>query len=569
MRHNVGILLNGYQFPVTANLESALRHTRHLLSHRMLWVDAICINQQDISEKERQISIMHQIYDQAERVIVWLGPAGDAGELGMTFAETLYSWVDNRRQWIEDELHFKQFLELDGTLSGIYRELLVPALFASWTALFHILCRRWWSRAWILQELLVARDVTVFCGSSNIPWSIMVVAISVCWNVDYYYTDSRIEIESPDGQAISHHMSRCYGLAAARVRRLEDDPRRALQPKDLDSWLVENRDRFCSLPHDKIYSVIGLLNPAIREKIRPDYTSPITTLYKFVVKRYVEASSRLSIICSSQHSAWQRDEPSWMPDWGRSLRAVPFTTQGQCRLQNSPLFDAAVATFSRDLNNLTVRGTCLGKIKQTDLEFSIFNDLRKGWRNYDSGETMTETAHARIDHRRLRDYGEGGWWWFPDTAQTLFKPAFDTLSVDHPELHRHRVLHLFLDMVHLRLSPTLSDWYKRHNKQSTTLLFSTQESALFDTLFHHLQALLRNRTLIETTDMRLGIGSEFTKPGDWICMLFGCPVPVILREQEGGTFSFLGDAFMHQLGDGDVLNGVENKKYCIQDFVLI
>lgn len=71
------ITLNGHAFLVTGNLHAALWHLRDRQLERVLWVDALCINQADSGEKERQLPLMRTIYAQAARVVVWLGPPLD------------------------------------------------------------------------------------------------------------------------------------------------------------------------------------------------------------------------------------------------------------------------------------------------------------------------------------------------------------------------------------------------------------------------------------------------------------------------------------------------------------
>jgi hypothetical protein len=71
--HTEPILVNGASVAVTVNLESALRYLRHSDLPRVLWIDAICINQHDLGEKRHQVSIMQSIYTYAEQVVVWLG----------------------------------------------------------------------------------------------------------------------------------------------------------------------------------------------------------------------------------------------------------------------------------------------------------------------------------------------------------------------------------------------------------------------------------------------------------------------------------------------------------------
>ena len=71
------ILIGGKRLDITSNLHSALRHLRDPLVDRILWVDAICINQSDeaIHEKSHQVRQMRKMYEQADRVIIWLGGA--------------------------------------------------------------------------------------------------------------------------------------------------------------------------------------------------------------------------------------------------------------------------------------------------------------------------------------------------------------------------------------------------------------------------------------------------------------------------------------------------------------
>ncbi|KAK1574656.1 heterokaryon incompatibility protein-domain-containing protein, partial [Colletotrichum navitas] len=66
------ILLDGEQMNVTINLESALRHLRFPGSTRILWVDALCIDQKTAVEKTHQVGMMDEIYKQCFRVIIWL-----------------------------------------------------------------------------------------------------------------------------------------------------------------------------------------------------------------------------------------------------------------------------------------------------------------------------------------------------------------------------------------------------------------------------------------------------------------------------------------------------------------
>lgn len=71
------IYIGKHDLPVTRNLYAALSHLRNFSLERIIWVDAICIDQKNTEEKEQQIQIMAKIYSQAIRVLVWLGEAAD------------------------------------------------------------------------------------------------------------------------------------------------------------------------------------------------------------------------------------------------------------------------------------------------------------------------------------------------------------------------------------------------------------------------------------------------------------------------------------------------------------
>jgi hypothetical protein len=80
---NLPIFMNGTRFNVTVNLHAALVRLRNHSIERILWIDAICINQEDQLEKERQIQFMAKIYGHANRVLVWLGEAADDSDLAL------------------------------------------------------------------------------------------------------------------------------------------------------------------------------------------------------------------------------------------------------------------------------------------------------------------------------------------------------------------------------------------------------------------------------------------------------------------------------------------------------
>ena len=96
------ITINDSSLFVTATLYVALEHLRHASQERKIWIDAICINQKDIAERNSQVAIMRKIYKNATRVVVWIGPATESSEQAMEFLEMLATARKHRKWYTRD-----------------------------------------------------------------------------------------------------------------------------------------------------------------------------------------------------------------------------------------------------------------------------------------------------------------------------------------------------------------------------------------------------------------------------------------------------------------------------------
>ena len=133
---------------ITANLSDALCRFRHRDIPRYLWADAVCINQADNVEKSSHITLMTDIYRAATTVLVWLGQ-GKAGE------EAIIQFQKIRRllQFTSHPLLGKYFQGLENSICTL-------------------LAMPWFSRRWIIQEVVLNPSVYLHCGSQHLsfPW---------------------------------------------------------------------------------------------------------------------------------------------------------------------------------------------------------------------------------------------------------------------------------------------------------------------------------------------------------------------------------------------------------------
>jgi hypothetical protein len=138
IRHCVDIRIDGFNFPVTRNLYEALKHLVLEDAVRVVWVDAICINQNDLHERSHQVSQMRYIYQNAISVSAFLGNPYDGIELALQYLSQ--SAADVSRH-VQSGLHPQLAV---GDLDMNSDELAV--------ALIKLFYLPWWRRLWTVQE---------------------------------------------------------------------------------------------------------------------------------------------------------------------------------------------------------------------------------------------------------------------------------------------------------------------------------------------------------------------------------------------------------------------------------
>ncbi|KAI1847418.1 hypothetical protein JX266_006643 [Neoarthrinium moseri] len=152
---------NIYKMKVTRELALALKYLRHKNRNRLLWIDAICIDQENTQERNHQVQMMSLIYTKASGVCVWLGEDDDDSNLAIQFVK-------------EDILNFENF---DAVCSNKKNA-------DKWRALLMLMQRPWFSRRWVVQEIALAQKATIYCGPDIIAWDDFAVAVELFVEVE-------------------------------------------------------------------------------------------------------------------------------------------------------------------------------------------------------------------------------------------------------------------------------------------------------------------------------------------------------------------------------------------------
>ncbi|KAL8402906.1 hypothetical protein RB596_009316 [Gaeumannomyces avenae] len=261
---------------VTTNLHAALTHLRDSFLERIIWIDAVCINQQDDVEKGRQVQSMARIYASASRVVVWLGEAADgsdralaglrqaAGEQEAAYRRELALETLRRVSREEAKLPIKRFEQYNGFITQMTKDLLEAGSAAdvavtldepTQQAIFALLERPWFGRIWVLQEVAAARYVLVKCGGSTVDGSTFSLGLDA----------AQLSYEGrPALQRLIPPLIRLIQGAASRPQCATSMPQTSLShPFSLNICTIgELVDRFrtrkATNPLDRVYALLGM-----------------------------------------------------------------------------------------------------------------------------------------------------------------------------------------------------------------------------------------------------------------------------------------------------------------------
>ncbi|OTB03860.1 hypothetical protein M426DRAFT_23382 [Hypoxylon sp. CI-4A] len=272
------IFLNGLEFPVFENLEAVLRRLRYPNKPRTVWIDALCINQDDLEERASQVKLMRAVYETAVGVVIWLGEPSAGAELGLNrlTASNLATRSTRNR-----EAHWAVERELFGNAGETTAEVgswFSPSAERMRTELERdeireLLCRPWWSRVWIMQEAVVARKLKILCGSWEFDWA----------NLE---AETKVENISTKQAALTRVMHpELLSFADSTFDDITQMRRNWAQMNtegggnNLYELLYKLRRLLCTDPRDRIFAFIGLLPPGAGSILDPIYSRTVEDVY--------------------------------------------------------------------------------------------------------------------------------------------------------------------------------------------------------------------------------------------------------------------------------------------------
>jgi ankyrin repeat protein len=261
---------------VTKNLSLALRSLRKSDEDRILWIDAVCIDQENDKEKSHQVHQMGLIYAQAARVLIWLGSSTLMTDLVFDEMSRFEKRVV-RRKCGDLDVSDEQY---QGALSSVH--ILdgngeTQLTFEAENGLEDLLRRPWFERAWIIQEVANARYARVACGAKSVLAQTFALFPYLCKITPSQHCQAILDVMP--GPTREHSWWK--------------------KSHDLNTLLLRFKGSQASDPRDKIYALLGISSDRSTETFPlPDYEKSelevVKTVLNYLLRQHAmseEASS--------------------------------------------------------------------------------------------------------------------------------------------------------------------------------------------------------------------------------------------------------------------------------------
>ena len=295
---------------ITPSLSNLLHQLEERRDVRFIWIDQICINQQDNVEKVMQVKMMRDVYVSAHKVLVWLGPSTKDSDLAMDTIMPLDEAIG--------------VLPQDRFALNPSPSCLPGQDDPFWPALVDLYKRPWYDRLWVLQEVILAKDVDVLCGNRSMPWAAFAsFANKMRELLPFALTggfDARLQDCSDESAK-----ARDPGFVSIRdIDAMRSNEEEGLKTP-FSTYLSIGQKRKVTNPLDRVYGLLGLL--ASEELVRcidNRYDWEPWQGYLHFCKIYIERDPELALLSMAGCVSKPKELPSWCPNFDSPPNVTSF-----------------------------------------------------------------------------------------------------------------------------------------------------------------------------------------------------------------------------------------------------
>jgi hypothetical protein len=469
--------------PITRNIDIALRRLRDESRTRVIWVDALCINQRDTIEKSRQVALMGDIYSLASCVLMWLGPEEDGSDDALKLLESLgeeieVDWNDGH---MRASSHCTNVEWADTTIP-------LPFMNGELNSVLALFARPYFRRAWIRQEIALAEEATVYCGLRTMPLETFQRAI-VCLREKTFYEEA-VELGK-------WHRLRDY------IQVVHSVCRTGHVYVHFTSLRYTQRTAECQDDRDRIYAILSLLNDQDQHlDIKPNYDLPAEHLFTDVVRRILIRKQSLSFLDSCHPASNALNLPTWVPDWSI---CSPVTRLAQSEWSACGWISAYARIdgdrmYASGVSKAQVRTVIDLKVAEVDEPHDITLHLLRA----------LKPAQGLPDIKTL----EG------QATLLKYSLALTSFTLSEPEFTSHELMKI-LDQVWA----STATWAKLEEEFPGNSPLSIFLSACYHAFIGY--------CFFSASDGLVGLSPVGTQEGDTVCVFLGCRYPITLHQALG------------------------------------
>ncbi|RDW63465.1 hypothetical protein BP6252_11010 [Coleophoma cylindrospora] len=535
------ISVDGIVHPIRPNLAAGLRQFRarfpgryHLRRRQQsrqisIWADALCINQDDIEERNHQVDLMNLVFTRCEYTFSWLGKADEDSDLAMDCIAKiarLSSHPAGPLGSIQKLTQKKPFCE-----GG------------AWVAIHRLFRRDFWFRVWTFQELVLPRKLIVGCGSKSLSWSVFKKLENVRGYGDALAGDgfqirqwiSHMDFDIQDKIVAVSSILRTILLPILFSREAEAGSHKYNMVMRLKNCLHLH----ATDPRDKIYGFLAITKD---HRLQPDYSKTTEQVYTEVAKSILPDLANLLVysgISTRENAKNPLVSSSWVPDWDWTTKSAAtaamtwkdFELTGNFRghyyhiskFEFKHLPDTEVLRFRGQICEIVVNSKFYTKwLDPKCFAVTIRNMYGRFYPQWSHYGRLQEPIQKLVA-----------------LCQTLIQLRMPqrVVSMEYSELAAG-----FCYSTSLRIKSETNRGTSKATISLATLLklFGTEiekhsevSSCLErckDGYLVEEQASLRKRAFFETPAGHFGLGPPEVKDGDIICKIYGCWWPFLLRK---------------------------------------
>jgi hypothetical protein len=541
------ISISGTVMRVTTNLYAALQYLRRPSEPRILWVDAVCINQDDWDERTEQVLLMRTIYTTCSNVLVWLG---------------------------EPTLESSRALAGLGELELFFDDIFLPGGVTE-KEIEKLLSRPWFDRVWVVQELALPKKGAFICGDATLDLGELEKSLIRAEKV--------IAGNGMRGKAPEYFYKICRHMRTRRVAQmLAKDGRGPGCP--LYDVLYRHSDAQATDPRDNVFAFHGLAESLGGFNLAVSYQLSAQQVYANLVKRWISRYLQLDIITVYLERQERRlDLPSWVPDWSGRSTNDPLNPNPPSPYDRDWGFAAWTGRVQRPGHILATSWTVAGHqnwcvdisegaddelsvvkdpyySKYLTLDGSIVDKIPDTFRDMPEVDGVLDILADPLfgdefEKPEMSDSDEGpsilDVWdrkrSFKNYIDTIGKPWTHIFSAmeppdldDSPYVTGETRFHAFIETLYAGRSDIkleleyFKQQYEAHMYKDAKLNPDSERNLnLGPGLENRLMELFRKRRFTVTTNGLFALVPKQARPGDTIAVLVGGMVPFVLRKVEG------------------------------------